>query len=147
MRKRTMSAIADHLYWLLVALLPLLCYFIQFLSYELTSVTDSLPTFLTYMKSFGISTDSVIYSVLNDLFGANGILPMFSVGSNAVLLYLSYFVMDADSMDNLTLLAGEDLSQDAFDALVELIEEAYPDLEIEAQRGEQPLYPLVLSLE
>lgn len=93
MRKRTMSAIADHLYWLLVALLPLFCYLIQFLSYELTSITDSLPTFLSYMQSFGISTDSVIYSVLDDLFGANGILPMFSAGSNAVLLYLSYFVM------------------------------------------------------
>ena len=93
MRKRTMSAIADHLYWLLVALLPLVCYLIQFLSYELTSVTDSLPTFLSFMQSFGISTDSVIYSVLDDLFGASGILPMFSAGSNAVLLYLAYFVM------------------------------------------------------
>lgn len=93
MRKRTMSAIADHFYWLLVSLLPLLCYLIQFLSYELTTVTDSLPTFLTYMQSFGISTDSIIYSVLGDLFGAGGILPMFSAGSNAVLLYLSYFVM------------------------------------------------------
>lgn len=93
MRKRTMSAIADHLYWLFVALLPLVCYLIQFLSYELTSVTDSLPTFLSFMQSFGISTDSVIYSVLDDLFGASGILPMFSAGSNAVLLYLSYFVM------------------------------------------------------
>ncbi len=93
MRKRTMSAIADHFYWLLVALLPLLCYLIQFLSYELTSVTDTLPTFLSYMQSFGISTDSIIYSVLADLFGSNGILPMFSTGSNAVLLYLSYFVM------------------------------------------------------
>ena len=93
MRKRTMSAIADHLYWLLVALLPLVCYLIQFLSYELTSITDSLPTFLSFMQSFGISTDSIIYPVLDDLFGANGILPMFSAGSNAVLLYLSYFVM------------------------------------------------------
>ena len=93
MRKRTMSAIADHLYWLLVVLLPLVCYLIQFLSYELTTVTDSLPTFVSFMQSFGISTDSVIYTVLGDLFGSNGILPMFSAGSNAVLLYLAYFVM------------------------------------------------------
>ena len=55
--------------------------------------------------------------------------------------------MGADDMDNLTLLAGEDFPQDAFDALVEQIEDAYPELEIEAQRGEQPLYPIILSLE
>ena len=50
-------------------------------------------------------------------------------------------------MDNLTLLAGADLSQDDFDALVEKVEQEYDDLEIDAQRGEQPLYPLVFSLE
>ena len=50
-------------------------------------------------------------------------------------------------MDNLTLLAGADLSQDEFDALVEKVEQEYDDLEIDAQRGEQPLYPLVFSLE
>ena len=50
-------------------------------------------------------------------------------------------------MDNLTLLAGADLSQDDFDTLVEKVEQEYDDLEIDAQRGEQPLYPLVFSLE
>ena len=33
------------------------------------------------------------------------------------------------------------------EALLERIEETYPDLEIDAHRGEQPLYPVVLSLE
>ena len=55
--------------------------------------------------------------------------------------------MDAEDMDNLTLLAGIDLPQDEFDRLVEKVEETYDDLEIDAQRGEQPLYPLVFSLE
>ena len=50
-------------------------------------------------------------------------------------------------MDNLTILAGADLSQEDFDALVEKVEEAYEDLEIDAQRGEQPLYPIIFSLE
>ena len=77
---------------------------------------------------------------------ANGSIEVVGSSTEEVALGL-LAVMDADSMDNLTLLAGEDLSQDAFEALVERIEEAYPDLEIEAQRGEQPLYPLVLSLE
>lgn len=56
-------------------------------------------------------------------------------------------VIGADDMDNLTLLAGEGYSDDALEALSSRIEEAYEDLEIETYRGDQPLYPIVLSLE
>ncbi|MBQ9021948.1 MAG: DAK2 domain-containing protein [Eggerthellaceae bacterium] len=55
--------------------------------------------------------------------------------------------MGADDMDTLTLLAGEDYPQDSFDALVASIEEKFEDLEIDAHRGEQPLYPILFSLE
>ena len=63
------------------------------------------------------------------------------------VLFALLKTMEAEDMDNLTLLAGADLSQDDFDALVEKVEQEYDDLEIDAQRGEQPLYPLVFSLE
>ena len=63
------------------------------------------------------------------------------------VLFALLKAMEAEDMDNLTLLAGVDLSQDEFDALVEKVEQEYDDLEIDAQRGEQPLYPLVFSLE
>ena len=56
-------------------------------------------------------------------------------------------VMEAEDADTCTLLAGEDLSQDDFEALIEAIEEAYEDLEVDAHRGEQPLYPIILSVE
>ena len=55
--------------------------------------------------------------------------------------------MEAEDSDTLTILAGEDLSQEDFDALIERVEEAYEDLEIDPHRGEQPLYPIILSLE
>lgn len=55
--------------------------------------------------------------------------------------------MDADDADTCTLLAGEDFSDEQLDALVERIEERYDDLEIDAHRGEQPLYPVVFSVE
>lgn len=55
--------------------------------------------------------------------------------------------MEAEDADTLTILAGEDLSQEAFDSIVERIEEAYEDIEIDPHRGEQPLYPIILSLE
>ncbi len=56
-------------------------------------------------------------------------------------------VMEAEDADTCTLLAGEDLPQDDFEALIEAIEEAYEDLEVDAHRGEQPLYPIILSVE
>ena len=49
--------------------------------------------------------------------------------------------------DTLTILAGADLSEDAFEELLAAIEEAQPDLEIDSHRGEQPLYPVVFSIE
>ncbi|MEG0790879.1 MAG: DAK2 domain-containing protein [Gordonibacter sp.] len=55
--------------------------------------------------------------------------------------------MDAADADTCTILAGEDFDDAAFDALVERIESAFDDLEIDAHRGEQPLYPVVLSVE
>ena len=69
------------------------------------------------------------------------------IGKNLKDVALNLVGIISENADVLTLLAGEDLEQDEFSSLVEAIEEAYPDLEIDAQRGEQPLYPLVMSAE
>jgi len=50
-----------------------------------------------------------------------------------------------DKRDLLTLLAGEDAP--SLDALVERIEAAHPDLDVDVQQGGQPHYPLLLSAE
>ncbi len=92
MRKRTMSNFFDYLFWFIVAVLPLLVFLFQFLSYRLSSSSESLPSLLSFMQSFGISDSSVIYTALSQLFGFGGILPFFSESNNTVLLYLSYFV-------------------------------------------------------
>ena len=71
-----------------------------------------------------------------------------SVGSSTEEVVMALLtVMDADDADTLTILAGEDIDDDAFDALVARIEEAHEDLEIDAHRGDQPLYPIVMSVE
>lgn len=62
-----------------------------------------------------------------------------------VMQLLEY--MEAEDADTLTLLAGEDMADESFEALIEKIEEAYEDLEIDSHRGEQPLYPIILSVE
>ena len=55
--------------------------------------------------------------------------------------------MDAEDADTLTILAGKDYSDDQLQALVARIEEGYPELELDPQRGGQPLYPVVFSVE
>ncbi|MCL2631962.1 MAG: DAK2 domain-containing protein, partial [Coriobacteriia bacterium] len=52
-----------------------------------------------------------------------------------------------DTHETLTLLAGEQMTQDDFEELVASIEDNFPNLEIDAQRGDQPLYPLILAAE
>ena len=49
--------------------------------------------------------------------------------------------------DTITILAGSDMDDDSFKALCDRIEEANPDLELDAHRGGQPLYPVVFSIE
>jgi len=53
----------------------------------------------------------------------------------------------AQKGETMTVLAGEDLCDEEFAAIVAALAEAHPELEIESHRGEQPLYPLILAVE
>jgi len=56
--------------------------------------------------------------------------------------------MQADEEgDTLTILAGADMDDEAFGRIISAIREAQPDLEIDSHRGEQPLYPVIFSIE
>ncbi len=71
-----------------------------------------------------------------------------AVGSSTEQVVMQLLeVMGAADADTLTILAGEDMVDEAFEALIADIEEAYEDLEIDSHRGEQPLYPIVMSVE
>lgn len=65
--------------------------------------------------------------------------------SDVVIALLS--AMEAQDADTCTLLAGEDFSDEALETLAARIEEKFEDLEIDAHRGDQPLYPVVFSVE
>ncbi|MBM6676680.1 DAK2 domain-containing protein [Olsenella uli] len=71
------------------------------------------------------------------------------VGSDVaeVTLELINKMQDEEEGDSLTILAGQDMDDEAFEALVARIEEAQPDLEVDPHRGEQPLYPVIFSIE
>lgn len=49
--------------------------------------------------------------------------------------------------ETLTLLAGEDMTDEQADALAARLAERHPELEIETHRGGQPLYPLIMAVE
>ena len=71
------------------------------------------------------------------------------VGSDVqqVTLDLINRMQDDEEGDTLTILAGADMDDEAFSVLLAAIGEAQPDLEIDSHRGEQPLYPVVFSIE
>ena len=71
------------------------------------------------------------------------------VGSDVaqVTLDLIAKMQDEEEGDSLTILAGQDMDDEAFEALVAAIEQAQPDLEVDPHRGEQPLYPVIFSIE
>jgi DAK2 domain fusion protein YloV len=55
-------------------------------------------------------------------------------------------VIAADG-ETLTLLAGEDMTDQQADALASRLRERHPELEVETHRGDQPLYPLIMAVE
>lgn len=55
-------------------------------------------------------------------------------------------MLDEDS-EIITLLSGKDADEELIDFLVEELENNYPDVEVEIHQGEQPVYPLLISVE
>nr|WP_246860854.1 DAK2 domain-containing protein [Bacillus sp. REN3] len=52
-----------------------------------------------------------------------------------------------DESEILTILKGEDASQEDVDSLVEYVENEFKDVEIEVHNGEQPLYAFIFAIE
>ena len=71
------------------------------------------------------------------------------VGSSVreVTVRLAQCLQDIADGDTITMLAGSDMGDEEFAAIVEEVEAALPDLEIDQHRGEQPLYPVIFSIE
>ncbi|MGM0902038.1 MAG: DAK2 domain-containing protein [Bacillota bacterium] len=55
-------------------------------------------------------------------------------------------ILDEDS-EILTILKGEDATQDDLDILVEFLEKQYENVEVEIHDGGQPLYPFIFAIE
>lgn len=69
------------------------------------------------------------------------------VGDDVYQVAVDLAAILADGAETITVLAGADLDDAGLAAVVERIRQAHPDIEIESLRGEQPLYPILISAE
>lgn len=84
----------------------------------------------------------------NDIIGiSSGSIEVVGSSVQDVTLKLIAKMQEQEAGDTLTLLAGSELSEEDFSQLTEAIKSSQPDLEVDAHRGEQPLYPVVFSIE
>jgi DAK2 domain fusion protein YloV len=70
-----------------------------------------------------------------------------AVGTDLAAVSKALLDVIADGGEMLTLLAGKDLSDEDLASIAGTLGAAHPELEIETHRGEQPLYPLIMSVE
>jgi dihydroxyacetone kinase-like predicted kinase len=55
--------------------------------------------------------------------------------------------MELDDREILTIYIGQDASSDEAEKLAEYVQEQYPDIEVELQQGDQPVYDYIVSAE
>lgn len=92
MRKKTVTHMADTVFWYVLYFLPVICYLL-FLFIHPGSTSPALPpTFESFLTDIGLTivADNPIVNALGGFFGANGTLPLFN--SNAVFIVLTWYV-------------------------------------------------------
>jgi dihydroxyacetone kinase-like predicted kinase len=77
---------------------------------------------------------------------ADGKIVITSKDKKQAAMDLLDTMMDDDA-EILTVIYGEDVSQEEVDELVDDLEQAYPDAEVEVHNGKQPLYSYIFSIE
>lgn len=87
MREKTLKKLFDNIFWYAVYLLPVISF--SFVLFR----TGSVTSFETVFDGLGflINSSNPFYVALDSMFGVNGVLPMFTVGSTALFSIVSYF--------------------------------------------------------
>jgi dihydroxyacetone kinase-like predicted kinase len=77
---------------------------------------------------------------------ADGKIVLTNKDKKAAAKELLTTMMDDDA-EILTVIYGEDVSEEDVEALVSELEETYPEAEVEVHNGKQPLYSFIFSIE
>lgn len=83
MRKKTIKYGLDEVMWTFIYMLPVLCY-------AVSMIHATAGDFGSFMGNFGVLTSNPVASALQDIFGTDGMLPLFE--NDGYLLYFAYFV-------------------------------------------------------
>ena len=91
MRKRTINHLADTIFWYLLYFLPVIAYLLYMLV-EPGAGTTAVLSIEEFFNSIGLGfvSDNVVLTALSSIFGADGVLPLFS--TNTPFLILTWFV-------------------------------------------------------
>ena len=86
MTKKNVFKLVDTLFWLCIALFPLVIYIIQ-------SINGTPADFTTFLGNlgFGLSTNNIIYTTLETIFGVGGGMLELTT-STGILMYGTYFI-------------------------------------------------------
>lgn len=88
MRKRNIKYTTDTIFWYIIYLLPVLILLLSLLTTPLADVVTIVEN-----STFAELGNTFIFQTLDDIFGINGVLPLFTGTTNVfVLYYMTYFV-------------------------------------------------------
>ncbi|TWI55118.1 DAK2 domain-containing protein [Halalkalibacter nanhaiisediminis] len=120
---------------------------------ELVNNADTMTEAMTAVKSGQVTyavRDTTIDGIIIKKDDFMGIAEKKIVSSGADILSVTkeliVKMLDEDS-EIVTLLQGEDASDDSTEQLVDFLEEEYPELEVDVHKGNQPLYSYIISVE
>lgn len=85
MRKKTIKELFDNVFWYAVYILPLILLALYWFKTGSISLVNCMND-----AGLGILTNNPIYTSLADIFGANGVLPLFA--SADLICFGSYFI-------------------------------------------------------
>jgi len=69
------------------------------------------------------------------------------IGSDVETVTSDVLKMLTEDGETITVIAGEDLDDESLQALVSHLTDEYPNFEVEGHRGDQPVYPVIVSVE
>lgn len=94
MRKRNVNHIADTIFWYVVYTLPIILTIVQTFSLPQIGSLDGFDGFFELLainlQTLGCNSDGIVVNTLFDIFGADGVLPLFNNG--IIFGYAQWFV-------------------------------------------------------
>lgn len=103
MRKRTITQLADTIFWYLIYFLPVILFGIYLIHAPESGQVLSFSAFIN-SNDFGLSSANIVLTSINSLFGNSGVMPLFSsssgfyapifIGSWFVSVYIVHLAID-----------------------------------------------------